>query len=199
LKNPYTGILSIFSNQLRLGKTIQLYEDGEESRDFVHVSDVARAVGLAITSDSAEGTTLNVGSGQPTSVREIALLLADRFGVRTPPVISGQYRLGDVRHGYADLTSLRACLQFTPLISLDEGLTRFVEWVKTQPEEPDRLDRATQELVARGLMPEQFSADIAHETSGTADAILNKNVRDDLPDDLSDQRAAYAQSKRASV
>jgi dTDP-L-rhamnose 4-epimerase len=199
LKNPYTGILSIFSNQLRLGKTIQLYEDGEESRDFVHVSDVARAVGLAITSDSAEGTTLNVGSGQPTSVREIALLLADRFGVRTPPVISGQYRLGDVRHGYADLTSLRACLQFTPLISLDEGLTRFVEWVKSQPEEPDRLDGATQELVARGLMPGHLSADIAHETSGTADATLNKNVRDDLPDESPDQRAAYAQSKRASV
>jgi hypothetical protein len=131
-------------------------------------------------------------------VREIALLLADRFGVRTPPVVSGQYRLGDVRHGYADLTSLRACLQFTPLISLDEGLTRFVEWVKTQPAEPDRLDRATRELVARGLMPEHFSTDIATENSGTA-AALKTDAQDDSHDDLPDQCATYAQTKRASV
>ena len=75
LKNPYTGILSIFSNQLRMGKVIHLYEDGQESRDFVHVSDVARAVGLGLSSNGADGATLNVGSGQSTSVEEIALLL----------------------------------------------------------------------------------------------------------------------------
>jgi dTDP-L-rhamnose 4-epimerase len=160
LKNPYTGILSIFSNQLRMGKTIHLYEDGQESRDFVHVSDVARAGLLGLGSDGADGTTLNVGSGRPTSVAEIALLLAKRLGAKTPPVISGQYRLGDIRHGYADLTAIRACLQFAPEISLDEGLTRFVEWVKVQPVEPDRLDQATAELAARGLMPAPFPDDV---------------------------------------
>jgi len=158
LKNPYTGILSIFSNQLRMGKTIHLYEDGQESRDFVHVSDVARAVILGLASDGADGATLNVGSGQPTSVEQVALLLGERFGAKTPPLVTGEYRLGDIRHGYADLTSIRACLQFRPEVSFDQGLTRFVEWVRTQPVEPDRLDKATAELVARGLMPAHFPA-----------------------------------------
>jgi dTDP-L-rhamnose 4-epimerase len=155
LKNPYTGILSIFSNQLRMGKTIHLYEDGQESRDFVHVSDIARAVVSGLASEGANGATLNVGSGQPTSVKQVALLLQERFGGKTEPLISGQYRLGDIRHGYADVTAIRARLQFAPEIALDVGLTRFVEWVKTQPVEPDRLDKATAELVAHGLMPAQ--------------------------------------------
>ena len=158
LKNPYTGILSIFSNQLRAGKTIQLYEDGQESRDFVHVSDVARAVALGLASDAADGATLNVGSGQPTSVAQVALLLGERWGAKTEPIVTGQYRLGDIRHGYADLQAIRACLQFRPEVPLETGLTRFVEWVKTQPAEPDRLDQATAELVARRLMPDGISA-----------------------------------------
>lgn len=163
LKNPYTGILSIFSNQLRLGKSIHLYEDGQESRDFVHISDVARAVALGLASDGADGATLNVGSGQPTSVEQIALLLGERLGAKTPPLVTGEYRLGDIRHGYADLTSIRACLQFRPEVSLEQGLTRFVEWVQGQPLEPDRLEKATGELVARGLMPAHFPSEISAE------------------------------------
>jgi dTDP-L-rhamnose 4-epimerase len=159
-KNPYTGILSIFSNQLRMGKTIHLYEDGRESRDFVHVSDVARAVALGLAFDGADGATLNVGSGQPTSVEQIALLLGERLSAKTPPLVTGEYRLGDIRHGYADVTAIRDRLQFRAEVSLDQGLTRFVEWVKTQPLEPDRLDKATGELVARGLMPATSSADL---------------------------------------
>ena len=157
LKNPYTGILSIFSNQLRAGKTINLYEDGQESRDFVHVSDVARAVVLSVTCDGADGSTLNVGSGQPATVEQIALLLKERFGSKAQPVVSGQYRLGDIRHGYADITAINHQLGFAPEISLEQGLDRFVGWVKQQPAEPDRLDTATQELVSRGLMAEHVS------------------------------------------
>jgi dTDP-L-rhamnose 4-epimerase len=153
LKNPYTGILSIFSNQLRLGKTLNLYEDGQESRDFVHVSDAARAVRLALASDAADGATLNVGSGQPTSVEQVALLLHERWGGKTRPLISGHYRLGDIRHGYADLSAIRSRLGYAPEISLENGLTRFVDWVKSQPVQPDGLVHATAELVARGLMP----------------------------------------------
>jgi dTDP-L-rhamnose 4-epimerase len=152
LKNPYTGILSIFSNQLRMGKTVHLYEDGQESRDFVHVSDVGRAVMQALASDRADGETLNVGSGRPTSVELVAHLLKERFRAKTQAIVSGQYRLGDVRHGYADLTAIHSRLKFFPEVMLDEGLTRFVKWVKTQPAEPDRLDAATEALVARGLM-----------------------------------------------
>lgn len=161
LKNPYTGILSIFSNQLRLGKTIHLYEDGQESRDFVHVSDVARAVVLALDSGNADGTTLNVGSGESTSVGQVARLLQEHFGVNAPPVVTGQYRMGDVRHGYADLAAIRSRLQFAPSIPLDQGLTRFVTWVKSQPLEPDRLEIANHELVARGLMPADSHAKAA--------------------------------------
>jgi dTDP-L-rhamnose 4-epimerase len=152
LKNPYTGILSIFSNQLRQGRTINLYEDGEESRDFVHVSDVARAVVLGVFSEEETGCTLNVGSGYPTSVACVALLLKERLGGESQMVVSSQYRLGDIRHGYADLSAIRTKLGFVPEVSLEQGLDRFVAWVRTQPIEPDRLNTATQELVARGLM-----------------------------------------------
>jgi dTDP-L-rhamnose 4-epimerase len=158
LKNPYTGILSIFSNQIRAGKTVNLYEDGQESRDFVHVSDVARAVMLAVDSDGAEGATLNVGYGKPTTVEQIALLLGERFGSTVEPVVSGQYRLGDIRHGFADTMAIRRVLGFVPEVSLEQGLTRFVEWVKHQPIEPDRLDIATRELVSRNLMPGAVTA-----------------------------------------
>ena len=151
LKNPYTGILSIFSNQLRVGKTVSLYEDGQESRDFVHVSDVARAVVLAVTDDAADGSTLNVGSGQAITVEQIAFLLKERFASKSKTVVSGQYRLGDIRHGYADISAIYKQLGFVPTISLEQGLDRFVAWVKQQPAEPDRLDVATQELKSRGL------------------------------------------------
>jgi dTDP-L-rhamnose 4-epimerase len=158
LKNPYTGILSIFSNQLRLGRALNLYEDGKESRDFVHVSDVARAVALALSSETADGCTLNVGSGCATTIGEVALLMGERFGSKTRPVISGQYRLGDIRHALANLKAIQERLGFEPEVSLEEGLNRFVAWVKTQPIEPEQLVRVTQELMERGLMPESAPA-----------------------------------------
>jgi dTDP-L-rhamnose 4-epimerase len=157
LKNPYTGMLSIFSNQLRLGMALNLYEDGRESRDFVHVSDAARAIALSLGSEGADGYTLNVGSGSATTIEDIALLLREYFGGKIPYFVSGQYRLGDIRHGLADLTAVQARLGFEPMISLEDGLARFASWVKTQPIEPDRLGRATQELVERGLMPERVT------------------------------------------
>jgi dTDP-L-rhamnose 4-epimerase len=159
LKNPYTGILSIFSNQIRVGRTINLYEDGQESRDFVHVSDVAQAVVLGVTGDGADGSTLNVGSGQATTVERIAILLMERLGGKIQPVISGQYRLGDIRHGYADTTAIDKQLGFTPEITLEHGMDRFVAWVKQQPVEPDRLDAAIQELESRGLMMKNLEAE----------------------------------------
>jgi dTDP-L-rhamnose 4-epimerase len=157
LKNPYTGILSIFSNQLRLGKTLYLYEDGQESRDFVHVSDVARTVAFALAGGVADGCTLNVGSGVASTIEQVAVLLCERFGSKTRPVICGQFRLGDIRHALADLSEAQARLGFEPLVSLEEGLDRFVAWVKTQPIEPDQLVKATQELMERGFIPESAS------------------------------------------
>jgi dTDP-L-rhamnose 4-epimerase len=157
LNNPYTGILSIFSNRIRQGKEIVLFEDGQESRDFVHVSDVAEAMMLGLTSEGGDGLTLNVGSGAQVSVELVARSLKRQFhDSSTPMVVSGQYRLGDIRHNFADLSEIRRSLDFSPKVPLEEGMARFVRWVKTQPilqnGTEDGLDRANRELIERGLM-----------------------------------------------
>lgn len=152
LKNPYTGILSVFSTRIRQQLSLPIFEDGQESRDFVHVRDVARAVRLALEVEAAAGQTFNVGSGQPTSVLAVAELLADVFGSSIRPEVTGQYRLGDIRHCYADLRRAQAQLGFTPEISLADGLHDFAAWVRTQPVPDDGLARANAELQQRGMM-----------------------------------------------
>jgi dTDP-L-rhamnose 4-epimerase len=156
LNNPYTGILSIFSNRIRQGKKILLFEDGQESRDFVHVSDVAEAMALGLSSDGGDGRTLNVGSGAQVSVETIAQSLKREFHDCAPVIASGQYRLGDIRHNYADMAVIGQVLAFSPKVPLEEGIARFVCWVKTQPitqnGAEDGLDRANRELIERGLM-----------------------------------------------
>ncbi len=157
LHNPYTGILSIFSNRIRQGKEIVLFEDGQETRDFVHVSDVAEVMAISLTSDGGDGLTMNVGSGAQVSVETIARSLKRQFNDSSAPVVvSGQYRLGDIRHNYADISAIGQYLAFSPKVSLEEGIARFVHWVKTQPiaknGAEDGLDRANRELIERGLM-----------------------------------------------
>jgi dTDP-L-rhamnose 4-epimerase len=156
LSNPYTGILSIFSNRIRQGKEILLFEDGLESRDFVHVSDVAEAITLGLTSAGGDGLTMNVGSGEQVSVEMIARSLMRQFHSGAPVIVSGQYRLGDIRHNFADMAVIRGCLAFSPKMTLEKGISRFVHWVKTQPVvqngAEDGLDRANRELIERGLM-----------------------------------------------
>jgi dTDP-L-rhamnose 4-epimerase len=152
LRNPYTGILSIFSNQLREGNTVRLYEDGDESRDFIHVSDIACAVHLTMDSDRADGMTLNVGSGIPTTVREVALALKECYSSESEIIVTGEFRIGDIRHGFADLTLIKERLGFSPTVSFRDGVERFARWVVTQAPEPDRLGHAAEELRSRGLM-----------------------------------------------
>jgi dTDP-L-rhamnose 4-epimerase len=156
LHNPYTGILSIFSNRIRQRKLLALFEDGQESRDFVHVSDVAEVVALGLMGDGGDGLIMNVGSGVPVSVETIARSLKREFADASAPVVSGQYRLGDIRHNYADISAVGQALGFSPQVPLEEGIERFVRWVKTQPivedGAEDGLDRANRELIERGLM-----------------------------------------------
>jgi dTDP-L-rhamnose 4-epimerase len=156
LNNPYTGILSIFSNRIQQGKAIVLFEDGKESRDFVHVSDAAEAMALGLLSDGGDGLTMNVGSGVQVSVETIARNLQRHFHDTSAPLVSGQYRLGDIRHNFADISLIRRALAFAPKVPLEEGIPRFVRWVKTQPiaenGTEDGLDRANRELIERGLM-----------------------------------------------
>jgi dTDP-L-rhamnose 4-epimerase len=156
LNNPYTGILSIFSNRIRQGKVIALFEDGQESRDFVHVSDVAEAMALGLESDGGDGLTMNVGSGVQVSVDTIARNLQRQFVESSATVVSGQYRLGDIRHNFADISAIGQALGFLPKVRLEEGMARFARWVRTQPiaeDGPeDGLERANRELIERGLM-----------------------------------------------
>ncbi|OEZ47555.1 dTDP-L-rhamnose 4-epimerase [Janthinobacterium sp. MP5059B] len=152
LNNPYTGILSIFSTRIRRGMSLPIFEDGLESRDFVHVNDIVQAIQLAMESDAASGATLNVGAGEPTSVLDIANLLVDALGGSVRPEVTGQYRLGDIRHCYADLSQIKATLNFTPQVSLARGIEEFAAWVSSQPLPEDGLDKANEELKKRKMM-----------------------------------------------
>lgn len=152
LSNPYTGILSIFSTRIRSGQSLPLFEDGEETRDFVHVDDVAAAILRCVERPSQSGVILNVGSGMPVSIRSVASLLQRLMGSAIEPHVTGEYRIGDIRHNCADITQLERVLGYRPVVSLEEGLRRFVEWVNTQAVPPDLLDRANAEMKARKLM-----------------------------------------------
>ena len=152
LKNPYTGILSIFSTRFRLGFPIDIFEDGEESRDFIHVEDVAAAVLSCAQSPTADGVTLNVGRGEPVSVMALARLLGRQFGSDVEPAATGRYRVGDIRHNFADMSRFEATTGMKRRVSLEEGLKRFCDWVSDQPIPDDLLGTANAELVARKLM-----------------------------------------------
>lgn len=152
LKNPYTGILSIFSTLIRQGKEINIFEDGLESRDFVFIDDVVEATFLAVTRDEAAGAVLNVGSGVPTTVLDVVAALFTAYGVEVPTRISGNYRLGDIRHNVADTTRLHDVLGFTPQVAFADGVKKFAEWVLTEPIEGDTYQRSLDEMAARNLL-----------------------------------------------
>lgn len=152
LKNPYTGILSIFSTKIRRGLELPIFEDGLESRDFVHVSDVAAAFAAALACPKAPDTVINVGSGRATSVLEMATALARAFDATPNTRITGEYRLGDIRHNAADITRLHDILGLEPQIDLQQGLNRFATWVQDQPLPEDLLAQANAELKARNMM-----------------------------------------------
>ena len=152
LRNPYTGIISIFYNRMRQGLPINIFEDGYESRDFVHVSDVVNALVSSITcKTSLQPVIANIGSGEATTVLDIAKLLAEISGIDIPIEVSGDYRIGDIRHCYADLECARHFLNFRPKITLYDGLSRFVDWASQQSVYKDESDRAMTELAEHGL------------------------------------------------
>lgn len=126
--NPYTGVCSIFSTQLMNNKKPVIYEDGLQTRDFVHVSDVAAANMLVLENDEANGRVFNVGTGVQTSIKSVAETLAHGLGKSTEFETGTKFREGDVRHIYADIKSLSS-LGFSPKVSLKAGLKEYVEWV----------------------------------------------------------------------
>ncbi len=151
LSNPYTGVMAIFISRLANGNPPVIYEDGNQSRDFISVHDVARANLLALEKPEADYQTYNVGSGIPTSINEVARMLAELMGSDIKPQILGKYRKGDTRHCTADITRIRTELGFEPTVSREEGLRELVEWSKTATPE-DKFDQAAKELAERGLV-----------------------------------------------
>lgn len=151
LKNPYTGILSIFSTQIKNGNNINIFEDGLESRDFVYIDDVVDATILGLEKEEANNQVFNVGTGVATNVLTVANELVKNYGVDVSINVSGNYRLGDIRHNYADLTKINKLLGFTPKVSFEAGLKNFAEWVNTQEVQEDKYQKSIDEMKAKGL------------------------------------------------
>jgi dTDP-L-rhamnose 4-epimerase len=151
LQNPYTGIISIFFNRARQGLEIPIYEDGLETRDFIHVSDITRALEIAMQAGVPSGQVINLGSGQGTSVLDLAKELLAASGYRSTVRVTGQFRVGDIRHCHADVAAARRLLGFSPTVGLADGLARFCSWASGQPAHQDRLDETIMELRKQGL------------------------------------------------
>lgn len=151
LLNPYTGILSIFSTLIRNSKSINIFEDGMESRDFVYIDDVVNATISGIENDNANGQIFNVGSGRPITVNEVVRELISCFGEEVPYHVTGNYRVGDIRHNFADLSKIIRLLDYKPTVDFNIGLRKFVEWVKKQDKHPDNYQRSLEELKLRNL------------------------------------------------
>src|SRR5438552_6988098 len=150
LSNPYTGVAAIFSSRLLNDRPPLVFEDGRQTRDFIDVRDIARACLLAITTDGADGRTLNIGTGISTSVREVAAVIASGLGKDIEPEVVNQYRAGDIRHCYADTRLAEELLGFRAEIPFELGMEDLLAWLEGQ-EAADTVDAAREALVARGL------------------------------------------------
>lgn len=129
LNNPYTGVLSSFASQIMNGQNLNIYEDGKESRDFIFIDDVVNAIILALESSKANGHIFNVGTGIPISILEVAKKLKQLFRKEANLNISGDFRAGDIRHNYADVSKIEEILSFKVNVKIDDGLRRYVNWV----------------------------------------------------------------------
>ena len=151
LSNPYTGILSIFSTRIKNGNGINIFEDGKETRDFVYIDDVADATILGLEVPEADGHVFNIGTGVATDVLTVAQTLCDKYGVQVPITVSGNYRLGDIRHNYADISLARKILGFEPKWTFEKGIEQFTKWVNEQEVQEDNYEASIAEMKAKGL------------------------------------------------
>ncbi len=151
LSNPYTGVMAIFASRLMNGNPPLIFEDGLQMRDFVNVHDVARACRLALEVPEAAGGVFNVGSGRAFTVREVARALGEALGRgHVAPEITGKYRMGDIRHCFADITLAQQVLGYEPQVPFETGLRELCDWLSGQVAH-DRVAQMRAELEARGL------------------------------------------------
>lgn len=151
LSNPYTGILSIFSTRIKNDNNLNVFEDGNESRDFVYIDDAIDATVRGLEKEEANNEVFNVGSGLGTTVLEVAEILRSNYKSSVDINISGNYRLGDIRHNIADLSKVRKLLKFEPRVAFLEGIANFSEWVDKQEVESDNYEKSIAEMKQKGL------------------------------------------------
>ncbi len=150
LSNPYTGVLAIFASRLLNDNAPMIFEDGNQKRDFIHVKDVARACRLAMEKPEAAGQVFNIGSGNQYTITEIAQKLSGVMHKTIEPHITGKYRIGDIRHCFADTTKAEEILGFKPKTNFEDGLYELAQWLKGQIA-TDNVNVASDELASRGL------------------------------------------------
>jgi dTDP-L-rhamnose 4-epimerase len=150
LSNPYTGVAAIFASRLLNRKAPLVFEDGKQSRDFTHVSDIVAGIMGALESDAAPGHAINLGTGRSTSVARVAEVLGEGIGVDAEPEFNERYRAGDIRHCYADISRAEELLGYAPKVTFELGMAALVAWLEDQ-HAVDRVDDAAGELAERGL------------------------------------------------
>jgi dTDP-L-rhamnose 4-epimerase len=151
LSNPYTGILSIFSTRIKNSNDINIFEDGKESRDFVYIDDAVDATILGIEKDEANYQVFNVGLGKEIDILTVADTLIKEYKSSSQVIVSGNYRLGDIRSNYADLKIVKEKLGFKPKTSFKEGINKFVIWVDKQDIVEDKYEQSIEEMKSKGL------------------------------------------------
>jgi dTDP-L-rhamnose 4-epimerase len=152
LKNPYTGILAIFANLARQGHDINVFEDGEETRDFVYIEDVVDAFCRCVRLETSATRILNIGSGKQTSVNEVVRAVTGHFKSDSRVKVTGDFRLGDIRHNVADISAAAECIGYAPFWEFQAGIAKFLAWAEEQPCEGGAYDRSLEEMRRRGLM-----------------------------------------------
>ncbi|MFX1308525.1 MAG: GDP-mannose 4,6-dehydratase [Promethearchaeota archaeon] len=153
LSNPYTGVCSIFSTRALYGEPPIIFEDGEQSRDFIHVKDVCQALILAMEKSAANGEIFNVGTGIPITIKEVAEIISQKIDPKLKPIYTQEYRIGDIRHCVADISKIKKVLGYSPKLTFKEGINDLINWIKTQKnyiQKPSQ--RAIKELKEKGLL-----------------------------------------------
>lgn len=151
LSNPYTGILSIFSTRIKHGKEINIFEDGKESRDFVYIDDTTDATILALDAPGIDGLAFNIGAGVAVDVMTVAKTLCKCYNKEVPLIVSGNYRLGDIRHNFADISLAKEKLGYSPKWDFDTGIRMFTEWVNSQDIQHDGYEQSLEEMKSKGM------------------------------------------------
>jgi dTDP-L-rhamnose 4-epimerase len=150
LSNPYTGVAAVFASRMLNGNAPMVFEDGEQMRDFVSVHDIVRASILAMERPEANGEVINIGCGGPITIRRVAELLAQSLGKELKPVISQRFRVGDIRHCYADISKARHLLDYEPQVTHEQGFRELADWLGSQ-QAVDKAETMLKELSTYGL------------------------------------------------